>query len=94
MGVDDAGGLVSGSVTITGIVPAQGSLAGTRSVRISGTGFDSSAQVFFGSAASTSVSFVSATELHALPPAVAAAQPATFREVEQHATEDDFKRRA
>jgi plastocyanin len=54
---------------VTSLAPDAGPTAGGNTVVINGSGFASGASVKFGSASSTSVTFVSATELKALAPA-------------------------
>src|SRR4051812_39601051 len=57
------------SVTVTGVSPAVGPTGGGNKVSIQGTNFVSGCTVKFGSIASTSVTFVSATQLTAVVPA-------------------------
>ena len=58
--------------TVSSLNPAAGPIAGGNSVTINGTGFVSGAGVKFGTAASATVTFVSATQLKAVAPAHAA----------------------
>ncbi len=60
--------IVNGAPTVTGIVPSSGPTAGGTQVTITGTNFASSATVDFGTAAGTSVAFVSSTEMTAVSP--------------------------
>ena len=61
-----------GAPTVSSVSPRSGSTAGGTAVTISGTGFVPGATVKFGTAAASSVTFVSATELNATAPAHAA----------------------
>jgi len=59
----------SAAPTVTSISPNNGTYAGGTTVTITGTGFSSASTVNFGSAAATSVTFVSSTKLTAKSPA-------------------------
>ncbi len=59
----------SGGFTLTDVDPPAGSLLGGDTVTLTGTGFTASTTVSFGTTASPSVTFVSATELTAEVPA-------------------------
>jgi hypothetical protein len=58
--------------TLTAVSPTSGPIAGGTTVTLTGTGFLSGATVLFGSTASGSVTFLSATSLTAVTPAQAA----------------------
>ncbi len=60
---------VEPSPAVTGVSPSAGPTAGGNTVTITGSNFTSGATVTFGTAAASSVSFVSSTELMATAPA-------------------------
>ena len=64
--------VVNAAPTVSSVSPRSGSTAGGTAVTIMGRGFVPGAIVKFGTAAASSVTFVSATELKATAPAHAA----------------------
>jgi uncharacterized delta-60 repeat protein len=62
-------GLVTPALTVTGVSPPAGSIAGGTNVTITGTGFTGATSVSFGGTAATSVMVVNATTITATAPA-------------------------
>lgn len=62
-------GFTFSNVSITGVDPAIGPIAGGNTVVITGSGFTNSSVVTFGGVASVSVQFINSTTLHARAPA-------------------------
>ena len=64
-----AGYLYANAPTVTSVNPVGGPLAGTNTVTITGTGFQTGATVLFGTASATNVTVVSATTITVTAPA-------------------------